>query len=312
MIYSITVALMLVITSQAQAFLAPERPNDGEYISDTIDIIQRHDEHTIRTITSKLDREYRIPIIVVTIDSFLSYTDGEYLGIEAYSKKLFNFWRIGHAVHNYGVLVLIAKNDKIARIQLGGGWGFIYDDHAQKIMGETMIPLFEKNEFSEGITQGVVALDKLARTDLSFLIDSRTVALSVLLITLINALIFFVLIGNIRAEDKRVTTYCSAATGIIYLLLYIVYSFAILNHLEFLLTAAISLTFTLAFIMIYSLIYSRTHSGSETTIATLKLFGLMIFGVIALLVSLLLLFGNRGEYGDGTADADGGATGSWD
>lgn len=308
----IGIVFFLVWCLPAQAFLAPERPAEGVYIADTVDLITNTDEYEIKAIISKLDQDYRVPIIVVTIDSLLSYADGEYLGIEAYSKELFNFWGIGHAAHNYGVLVLISKNDRIARIQLGGGWGFLYDDHAQNIMDETLIPLFREGAFSQGIKQTVVKLDELARADLSFLINSQKITLAILLITLVNAVLFFVLITDIQNKSKTVTIFCGTATGAVYLVLYLIYSVNLLNHIEFLLTSAISLFFTMIFIGIYTAIYSKTHDATETIIATLKLLGLMVFGVIALLFSLLLVFGNRNEYGGGTADGGGGATGSWE
>lgn len=311
LVYSVVVIFSLLCTAHAHAFLVPERPAEGVYIADTVDLITNADEHEIKAIISKLDRDYRIPIVVVTIDSLLSYTEGEYLGIEAYSKKLFNFWGIGHAAHNYGVLVVISENDRIARIQLGGGWGFLYDDHAQKIMDETLIPLFREGAFSQGIKQTVVKLDELARTDLSFLISSQKITLATMLIILANALLFFVLIADIHNKSKTLTIFCGTATGAVYLVLYFVYSINLLNHIEFLVTSAISLFFTIIFIGIYAAIHSKTYDTAETTIATLELLGLMVFSVIVLLFILLLLHGNRGEYGDGTAGFGGGATGGW-
>lgn len=81
------IIIFLILTLPAQALLVPERPSKGEFVADTINIIKETDETKIKNLAVKLYDERKIPIVVVTIDSLLSYTDGEYLGIEDYSKK---------------------------------------------------------------------------------------------------------------------------------------------------------------------------------------------------------------------------------
>ena len=100
----------------------------------------RNDEKSkeeIKSICDKLLNEMATPIIVVTIESMSAYlptysgsgglnTTG--MRIETFATLLFNEWGIGHEklgeeYWNTGILLLIARDDRKARIELGGGWG---------------------------------------------------------------------------------------------------------------------------------------------------------------------------------------------
>ncbi|MEP1444070.1 MAG: TPM domain-containing protein [Hyphomicrobiales bacterium] len=303
---------IVITTIPAKALLVPERPAIGEFIADTVDMISIADKIEIQQTAQRLQDEYKIPIIVATIDSLLTYTDGEYLGIEKYSRVLFKHWGIGHKAHNYGILLLISENDKIARIQFGSGWGFLYDDHAQAIMDKTIIPHFKNGAFSEGIKQGVISLDKLARTDLKFLINQQKIILSVLVLMLIAGSLFSLMIIAIGERENHTTKVCAGGVGGLSLGLLTIYWFGGFNHIEFLITLAIYIAIKLIGIAIYGYVHAQTHRGIDTLKATGLLLLFVIIVPIAVIFTILAVFGQRGEYGGGDADYGGGATGSWD
>lgn len=81
---------------------------------------------------------------------------------------MFNQWEIGHAKleqqdWNTGILLLVSKNDRKARIERGAGWGRREDALCQQIMDEHIIFHFKQGQVSEGIVAGVEALDKMGR-----------------------------------------------------------------------------------------------------------------------------------------------------
>jgi uncharacterized protein len=81
---------------------------------------------------------------------------------------LFDQWGIGLASlegqeWNTGILLLISRDDRKARIELGGGWGRREDELCRQIMDNLIIPEFKQGRFSEGIVSGVEGLDKMAR-----------------------------------------------------------------------------------------------------------------------------------------------------
>jgi uncharacterized protein len=81
--------------------------------------------------------------------------------IEQYSIRVVEQWRIGRAHVDDGVLLIVAKNDRRVRIEVGYGLeGALPDATANRIIAETIRPLFAQNDFYGGITAGV---DQIAR-----------------------------------------------------------------------------------------------------------------------------------------------------
>jgi len=159
--------LCLLAGDQIRTQIDLQPPGPREFILDQADLISSHDKVTIRDQCDKLLTDKATPIMVVTIDSISTYAQPG-TRIETFAMLLFNQWQIGHAelygkTWNTGILILVAKNDRKARIELGGGWGRTKDDEAQRIMNELMIPEFKKGDYSAGILAGVNALDKMAR-----------------------------------------------------------------------------------------------------------------------------------------------------
>jgi uncharacterized protein len=76
--------------------------------------------------------------------------------IEQYSIRVVEQWRIGRAHVDDGVLLIVAKNDRRVRIEVGYGLeGALPDAIANRIISETIRPLFAQNNFFGGISAGV-------------------------------------------------------------------------------------------------------------------------------------------------------------
>jgi len=145
-----------------------DKPGDREFIRDLANLIDEGDELIIRQQTDKLLTDTATPIIVVTIESMVKHGGGG-LRIETFARLLFDQWAIGHAkvnnkAWNTGILLLVSRDDRKARIELGAGWGRDKDELCQRIMDEQIIPQFRSGAFSKGIAQGVEALDAMARS----------------------------------------------------------------------------------------------------------------------------------------------------
>lgn len=138
-------------------------PGDREFLRDLAEMIDPEDETKIQEVANLLLTDRATPIIVITIDSMAEHGGGN-TTIESFATTLFNQWGIGHEkLGNQGILLLVSQMDRKARIELGKGWGRDQDALCQRIMNETMIPRFKQGQFSDGILQGVMALDKMAR-----------------------------------------------------------------------------------------------------------------------------------------------------
>jgi len=86
-------------------------------------------------------------------------TDGE--AIEAFSLRVAEAWKIGRKKIDDGALLVIAKNDRHLRIEVGYGLeGALTDVTSKRIIDEDITPKFKAGDFSDGISAGV---DKMIR-----------------------------------------------------------------------------------------------------------------------------------------------------
>lgn len=77
-------------------------------------------------------------------------------GIEQYSIRVAEQWRVGRGQVDDGVILLVAKNDRAVRIEVGYGVeGAIPDVLASRIVNQVIVPRFRQGQFAEGIDEGV-------------------------------------------------------------------------------------------------------------------------------------------------------------
>ena len=144
-----------------------ERPGAREFVIDKAALLTPEDQTKIKTIADKLQTDKSVRLVVVTIEGMDKH-GGAGLRIETFARLLFDQWEVGAEKingqpWNYAIMLLVSKNDKKARIELGAGWRRDKDIAAQAIMQQQIIPRFRQGNFSAGIVAGVEALDRLAR-----------------------------------------------------------------------------------------------------------------------------------------------------
>lgn len=81
--------------------------------------------------------------------------------ISQYSIRVVDQWKLGRQKIDDGALLLVAKNDRDLRIEVGKGLeGVLTDLTAHRIISETVIPLLRQGDFYGGINAG---LDQMIR-----------------------------------------------------------------------------------------------------------------------------------------------------
>ncbi len=76
--------------------------------------------------------------------------------IEQYSIRVVEQWKLGRARVDDGALLLIARNDREMRIEVGKGLeGALTDATSNRIISETITPLFRQGDFYGGISAGI-------------------------------------------------------------------------------------------------------------------------------------------------------------
>lgn len=84
--------------------------------------------------------------------------------IEQFAIRLAEAWKIGRQGVDDGVIVVVAKDDRSLRIEVGYGLeGAIPDAIAKRIVAEQMTPRFRDGDFAGGLRAAVAALDRVIR-----------------------------------------------------------------------------------------------------------------------------------------------------
>lgn len=79
--------------------------------------------------------------------------------IEQYSMRVVDQWQLGRKDVDDGVLLLVAKDDRETRIEVGYGLeGAIPDATANRVIGEYLLPAFRAGDYAGGITAAVERL----------------------------------------------------------------------------------------------------------------------------------------------------------
>lgn len=84
--------------------------------------------------------------------------------IEQYSIRVTDQWKLGRKKVDDGVLLLIAKDDRKLRIEVGYGLeGALPDAIAKRIIAEDITPHFKQGDFYGGIVAGITRIDAVIK-----------------------------------------------------------------------------------------------------------------------------------------------------
>ncbi|MEZ5487034.1 MAG: TPM domain-containing protein [Steroidobacteraceae bacterium] len=82
--------------------------------------------------------------------------------IEQYSIRVVDSWKLGREQPDDGALLLVAKDDRELRIEVGRGLeGALTDLVSRRIIDETILPLFRVGDFAGGIAAGVEQMTRV-------------------------------------------------------------------------------------------------------------------------------------------------------
>lgn len=105
----------------------------------------------------ELESTTRHEMVIVTVRTL----DGR--DVAAFTRDLGSSWGVGREANN-GVVLLVAPNEQMVWVAVGKGLeGKLTKDACQKIMDETMMPLFRSGRLADGIDAGTDALMALLR-----------------------------------------------------------------------------------------------------------------------------------------------------
>jgi len=134
--FILNVLLVLLLPLTAAAL---EVPKVSGYVNDHAALISSATELKIENFLRGFEGSDSTQLVVLTIDSL----EGE--SLEEYSLKVAESWKLGQKDKDNGALLLIAKQDRKMRIEVGYGLeGKLTDLLAGRIIDNEIKPLFKR------------------------------------------------------------------------------------------------------------------------------------------------------------------------
>ena len=126
--------------------------------------------------------------------------------LEEYSLKVARQWGIGDKKKSNGVLLLIAKNDRKMRIEVGNGMeGSLTDARASQIIRNTIAPKFRSGDYAGGVEAGVKRIIDVAegRNLSDNDMDVESIVSILFIVIFITIIVIAILKGNGSNGSRR-------------------------------------------------------------------------------------------------------------
>jgi len=151
--FRVPLILLALLVSFQGSCGAAEIPYLAGRVTDLAGILSDGNRSEIEAMLAKHEKETSNQIVVLTIASL----EGDVL--EEFSYKVASTWKLGTKEKDNGVLLLIVKNDRKLRIEVGDGLeGALPDVTCGRIIRNQIVPLFKKGKYEEGIRAGIDAI----------------------------------------------------------------------------------------------------------------------------------------------------------
>lgn len=122
-------------------------------VTDLADILTPEEERMLSKQLAALEERKGSQVAILTVET----TRPE--SIEQYSIRVVDQWKVGRDDVDDGVLLLIAKQDRELRIEVGYGLeGAIPDAYAKRIISRIIVPHFRDGDYYLGVEEGVEAI----------------------------------------------------------------------------------------------------------------------------------------------------------
>lgn len=138
--------------------VALEVPKLSGYVNDLAGVISPETELKIERFLRSFEGSDSTQLVVLTIDSLAGDA------LEEYSLRVVESWKIGQKGKDNGALLLIVKQERKMRIEVGYGLeGKLTDLLAGRIIDNEIKPRFQVGDFDGGVIAGVASMAEAVR-----------------------------------------------------------------------------------------------------------------------------------------------------
>lgn len=158
-------SLTLFLAVQVSAL---EVPRLQGRVNDYAELLSPATEASLESVLKSLESSDSTQIVVLTIGSL----QGD--SLEEFSLRVVEDWKIGQQGLDNGVLLLVARDDRKIRIEVGYGLeGKLTDMTAGRIIGNVMGPRFKQGDFNQGIIDGIGAIVMTVRGEFTAATETK-------------------------------------------------------------------------------------------------------------------------------------------
>ncbi len=138
--------------------LALDVPALSGRINDTAGMLSQTNVTELKQLLAAFEESESTQIVLLTIPSL----EGEVL--EDFSLRVVEKWRIGQKGLDNGALLLVSRDDRRLRIEVGYGLeGSLTDMTGGRIISRVIVPRFKEGKFDQGIHDGLLAMIQAVR-----------------------------------------------------------------------------------------------------------------------------------------------------
>jgi uncharacterized protein len=142
--------ILLIFASLASAFEVPKLQGR---VNDYAGMLSLQTKTSLEQQLKALEQSDSTQIVILTVTSLQSEV------LEQFSIKVAEKWKIGQKGKDNGVILLVSKNDRKMRIEVGRGLEEkITDLRAGRIIDEVIKPRFKKGDYDGGFTEGIASI----------------------------------------------------------------------------------------------------------------------------------------------------------
>lgn len=194
------VPILLILLLFIQIAGAVDYPQLTEHLTDNANIIDNEYKQKIKDLADNIEKNTTVEIAVLTIESL----DGD--TPENYAINTFRKSGVGKKDKNNGLLILVAKNDRKYRFEVGYGLEGTIPDAMKVPIGDKIItPNFKNGDYGKGIYESMIAIDALVTNNTEVIskygLNQETTDVPDWLIIIVIIIIVIVVIVLLVASD---------------------------------------------------------------------------------------------------------------
>lgn len=174
--------LFLLLLFFSSSLLALDVPKLDSRVIDTASLLSKSEEAKLEKELKKIEDSTSNQIVLLTIKSL----EGD--SLEEYSIKVVEKWKLGQKDKDNGILILVVKDSRDIRIEVGYGLeGALPDSLAGSIIRHEFTPLMKEGKFFEAFSKGIENIHKAIQGEYEATTNNEALVLIIFFVLLLIA-----------------------------------------------------------------------------------------------------------------------------